>query len=162
MRQCIVNVQRFGYAHLFSVACSETGAAVGHVCARASTAETNRHLWEIGEPMPAGKQVALKTTAAIGMVYTKYVRPIRVLTHPRSLPLRICQTAHQHQGRAHLCSVCLDPGSLPERAHGSTFNVPHLCWRFYSRRLSLMASRTWTAQCSRSSPCQTFFVPGSD
>ncbi len=49
-------------------------------------------------------------------------------------------------------------GRLPEPR---SFNVPHLYRRSYSRFLSPMASRTWIAQCSRSSPCHTFFVPGS-
>ena len=47
------------------------------------------------------------------------------------------------------------------RVHAAPFNVPHLYRQSYSRFLSPMASRTWIAQCSRSSPCHTFFVPGS-
>ena len=37
-------------------ACPATGDAVGHVCGRANTGETDRHLREIGERVPAGKR----------------------------------------------------------------------------------------------------------
>ena len=37
-------------------ACPATGDAVGHVCGRASTGETDRHLRDIGERVPAGKR----------------------------------------------------------------------------------------------------------
>ncbi len=37
-------------------ACPATGDAVGHVCGRASTAETDRHLRETGERVPTGKR----------------------------------------------------------------------------------------------------------
>ncbi len=54
-RPRIVRDHRYGYVYLFSAACPATGDAVGHVCGRASTAETDRHLREIGERVPAGK-----------------------------------------------------------------------------------------------------------
>ncbi len=41
--------------HRCGCACPETGAAVGHVCAKAGTGETDRHLREIGERVPAGR-----------------------------------------------------------------------------------------------------------
>ena len=54
-RPRIVRDHRCGYACLFSAAFPETGTAVGHVCAKASTGELKRHLRDIGEQTPAGK-----------------------------------------------------------------------------------------------------------
>ena len=54
-RPRIVRDHRCGYVYVFSAACPETGTAVGHVCAKASTVEMSRHLREIGEQVPAGK-----------------------------------------------------------------------------------------------------------
>ena len=54
-RPRIVRDHRYGYVHLFSAACPETGAAVGHVGAKADTEEMSRHLREIGEQVPAGR-----------------------------------------------------------------------------------------------------------
>ena len=55
-RPRIVRDHRYGHLYLFPSACPATGDAVGHVCGRASTAETDRHLREIGERVPAGKR----------------------------------------------------------------------------------------------------------
>ncbi len=46
---------RCGFVYLFSAACPGTGTAIWHVCARANTAETNRHLRDVGEAVPAGR-----------------------------------------------------------------------------------------------------------
>ncbi len=54
-RPRIVRDHRYGHLYL-SPACPATGDAVGHVCGRASTAETDRHLRGIGERVPAGKR----------------------------------------------------------------------------------------------------------
>ena len=54
-RPRILKDHRYGYVYLFSAACPGTGTAVGHVCARANTAEMNRHLRDIGEAVPAGR-----------------------------------------------------------------------------------------------------------
>ncbi len=50
---------RDGYVYLFSAACPETGAAVGHACARANTAEMNRHLRDVSAQTPAGKHALI-------------------------------------------------------------------------------------------------------
>ncbi len=55
-RPRVVRDHRYGHLYLFPPACPATGAAVGHVCGRASTGETDRHLREIGERVPAGKR----------------------------------------------------------------------------------------------------------
>ncbi len=54
-RPRVARDHRYGYVYLFSAACPETGDAVGHVCGRANTGETDRHLREIGERVPAGR-----------------------------------------------------------------------------------------------------------
>ncbi len=54
-RPRIARDHRYGYVYLFSAACPATGDAVGHVCGRANTVETDRHLRDIGERVPAGK-----------------------------------------------------------------------------------------------------------
>ena len=46
---------RYGYVYLFSAACPETGAVVGHACPKANTEEMSRHLRDIGEQVPDGK-----------------------------------------------------------------------------------------------------------
>ena len=55
-RPRIVRDHRYGHLYLSPPACPATGDAVGHVCGRANTAETDRHLREIGERVPAGKR----------------------------------------------------------------------------------------------------------
>ncbi len=55
-RPRVVRDHRYGHLYLFPPACPATGDAVGHVCGRASTAEMNRHLRDIGERVPAGKR----------------------------------------------------------------------------------------------------------
>ena len=55
-RPCVVRDHRYGHLYLFPAACPATGDAVGHVCGRASTGETDRHLRGIGERVPAGKR----------------------------------------------------------------------------------------------------------
>ncbi len=54
-RPRVARDHRYGHLYLFPSACPETGDAVGHVCGRANTAETDRHLREIGERVPAGR-----------------------------------------------------------------------------------------------------------
>ena len=55
-RPRVVRDHRYGHLYLFPPACPATSDAVGHVCGRASTAETDRHLRGIGERVPAGKR----------------------------------------------------------------------------------------------------------
>ncbi len=56
-RPRIVRDHRYGHLYLSPPpACPATGDAVGHVCGRASTAETDRHLRETGGRVPAGKR----------------------------------------------------------------------------------------------------------
>lgn len=43
----------------FSVACPETGDAVGHVCDKADVRETNRHLRDVGRVLPEGKHAVM-------------------------------------------------------------------------------------------------------
>ena len=50
----IVRDHRYGYVYLFSAACPENGAAVGHVCPKANTEEMNRHLRDIAAQVPTG------------------------------------------------------------------------------------------------------------
>ncbi|MYA89854.1 MAG: hypothetical protein F4X97_15625 [Boseongicola sp. SB0662_bin_57] len=60
----IVRDHRYGYVCLFSAACPEAGAAVGHVCAKAYTVEMSRHLREIGEQVPAGRHALVVLNGA--------------------------------------------------------------------------------------------------
>ncbi len=55
-RPRVVRDHRYGHLYLFPPACPATGDAVGHVCGRANTGETDRHLREVGERVPAGKR----------------------------------------------------------------------------------------------------------
>ena len=57
-RPRVVRDHRYGHLYLSPPppACPATGDAVGHVCGRASTGETDRHLRDIGERVPAGKR----------------------------------------------------------------------------------------------------------
>ncbi len=54
-RPRIARDHRYGYVYPFSAACPGTGDAVGHMCGRAGTGGSDRHLREIGERVPAGK-----------------------------------------------------------------------------------------------------------
>ena len=75
---------------------------------------------------------------------------------PENTPFAPCHDDEHHEQRP-----TSGAESRSKLTHPGSFNVPHMYRRSYSRFLSPMASRTWIAQCSRSSPCHTFFVPGS-
>ena len=50
---------RYGYVYLVSAACPETGHAVGHVCDKANTDETNRHLRDVSNTLGEDKHALM-------------------------------------------------------------------------------------------------------
>jgi len=129
-RPRIVRDHRHGYVHLFSAACPETGTAVGHVRARASTDGMGRHLRETGERVPAGRHAPVVPGGA-GR------RRSRDLEVPDSVsPLRLPPYSPEPDPVETLFPV-LRHRHLPNRVSGSAGHVRNAVgevWGGFTRR----------------------------